>query len=673
MVKVRVQKPGQIIVNFPNNVKVVTTKEQLSSISDYFKSMFERNFEESLKDEINIKSWNDDLKAQDFETIKQILLCQEVDLEIKDIYRVYVIMEYLGMLNLWDSWKDTIFERIKTNDCHTPEETVSLWNLYTQNAIPLNYILCNNQEKWLEDMKEVMNMYMLIKFHYLANINRFINIFRVNEQINKNSFSRSELLDLERVIESEDNPKLISPYHNMKYIEDTVAWKAKDVFLKRLNDVLKNPEQIPWDKGVLLAGGALIGCIQQEKGVEKGSDIDLWIYGSKYRETKEALSAIIKYIQNNYTNPVFVINKSVITIIAHDMPHNIQIVYTTYEFPEDVVSRFDLDYLHCYYNGTDVYSSPECLTAWITGITSVGYMANIQQNRFTKALYKGFSINTIPEGIDSEKALEDIREYKNLKYYIPHKDADWENTALIAESIFRGKSCKGEEILNNFTYQPIGLNFENYEVEIKIQENKDISEHDFSIYDISNLNSMFTRLNFNQGLLLHTPTIPFYIQNVKSQSVVTGNYKSKDYQIYALLNTREHGEFIEKMQEMTHNIRESTKKYMLDNYGKVCKVGINNINFLKPVYVGRGAHSKTDFYLNIRFMNLSCLFNKYDNKITEKSAYNVKRKGSFDIYISGILKNVNDSFFIDKTLFRGRVQPFMHSTSSYTFQNNEDI
>jgi len=105
-------------------------------------------------------------------------------------------------------------------------------------------------------------------------------------------------------------------------------------------------------KNCVIAGGFVASLVdsQVNKNFTINSDIDVFVYGS-LEERKTAVNEILKVVKNNHLDYIYGSyskgKSPVITIFSRNMLEPIQIIVTTKNSREDILSEFDLSVSQC--------------------------------------------------------------------------------------------------------------------------------------------------------------------------------------------------------------------------------------------------------------------------------------------------------------------------------------
>lgn len=146
------------------------------------------------------------------------------------------------------------------------------------------------------------------------------------------------------------------------------------------NNIIK--QDFDWDK-IFCSGGVIATLFRLNKRLDN-SDIDLWIFD------KEALIRTLNYFYiPNET--LFVVRKNVITVIRGNI--NIQLIYIPDDNMTNIVLKFDLPYVKCYYDGSELCTSEECIVSWATKtLYNYKYQHN-SHSRLYKSYLKGYHLD----------------------------------------------------------------------------------------------------------------------------------------------------------------------------------------------------------------------------------------------------------------------------------------
>ena len=141
------------------------------------------------------------------------------------------------------------------------------------------------------------------------------------------------------------------------------------------------------DKNIVISGGAVLASLLKKPLATNNSDIDFWIYGDNGKET---LKYLIRHIEDKFDIPIlYGVRGSVITLCIPDYKRNIQIIFTNMAIPYDIISKYDMDYCECFYDGNSIYVTARCAKSLQTQcIDATGLLT---YPRIYKGYKKGFA------------------------------------------------------------------------------------------------------------------------------------------------------------------------------------------------------------------------------------------------------------------------------------------
>jgi hypothetical protein len=113
---------------------------------------------------------------------------------------------------------------------------------------------------------------------------------------------------------------------------------------------------------VIFAGGGVLNIIDKFFDIDShlDHDIDLFLYGSVEIQ-KEKFLKLISSLSELYPDLKFYVKnfgKQVIDIHLGENKRKIQVIFTNFMSPDEIIESFDYDCCKIYYNGNDVYISP---------------------------------------------------------------------------------------------------------------------------------------------------------------------------------------------------------------------------------------------------------------------------------------------------------------------------
>jgi len=147
-------------------------------------------------------------------------------------------------------------------------------------------------------------------------------------------------------------------------------------------------KHIPFQNNNLIySGGSLYDAITNSNNINNYVDIDIFaLSGSDKMET---LKYILNSLINDKHNCYVTATGDVYYIFVENVPRLIQIIFTNYNSPQEIINNFDSSYVKSYYNGTTVFSSLLCVNGLMQN--SSYYYPNKLLRTF-KILHRGLKI-----------------------------------------------------------------------------------------------------------------------------------------------------------------------------------------------------------------------------------------------------------------------------------------
>jgi hypothetical protein len=139
----------------------------------------------------------------------------------------------------------------------------------------------------------------------------------------------------------------------------------------------------------IIAGGFIHDLFSSQKRTP--NDIDIFI------KHEDGFKEILDYFHRNQSLGSIKINifPSMIEIEPENFSYRFQLINVLGLSNLDIINRFDMDFVKCYFDGTNIRVSPCCLTAWATTfISNTHPIQKLKVNRIEKALNKGYSFST---------------------------------------------------------------------------------------------------------------------------------------------------------------------------------------------------------------------------------------------------------------------------------------
>ena len=137
---------------------------------------------------------------------------------------------------------------------------------------------------------------------------------------------------------------------------------------------------------VIIAGGNPANHIfgRSMETINECEDIDLWIIGLNSNVRKQALAACLEWISTHLGRCLYTVKYSCITITSAEiykarMP-NIQVIYTNYINPAQLIASFDLPMIQCFFDGRQFFGTYELIQGRLTNNYKIS-ATNIDNNR----------------------------------------------------------------------------------------------------------------------------------------------------------------------------------------------------------------------------------------------------------------------------------------------------
>ncbi len=179
-----------------------------------------------------------------------------------------------------------------------------------------------------------------------------------------------------------DSTYQINPIDNLSQIISTNTW-GLDKFI--------NFE----DSNIIFSGGLLFECIRKPNDkfdTNSLFDIDLFLFGNKDNKIS-TYNKIIKNLSDAGLEIILGFNRSVVYIFVKDIPRIIQLVFTDFDTPEQIIDSFDFVHLQSYWNGSNLYTKSNAFTHIENLTTDINYRPCI--NRYIKYDLRGINLDNI--------------------------------------------------------------------------------------------------------------------------------------------------------------------------------------------------------------------------------------------------------------------------------------
>ncbi len=150
---------------------------------------------------------------------------------------------------------------------------------------------------------------------------------------------------------------------------------------------------IPFEESnIIFSGGLLYECMRDVDPSDKLYDIDLFLFGDKDKKIS-TYNKLISNLSSAKIEYVIGYNRSVVYIILRDIPRIIQLVFTEFENPSQVIDSFDFVHLQSYYDGSNLYINSDTVEHISNETTDIKYRPSI--SRYIKYDLRGVKLDNI--------------------------------------------------------------------------------------------------------------------------------------------------------------------------------------------------------------------------------------------------------------------------------------
>lgn len=232
-----------------------------------------------------------------------------------------------------------------------------------------------------------------LPFEILENIFNFLNnedlltLIKSDENI-KNFL----LLKIFRYKKLDINPKYLTYniYKEIKNIDKNIC--NYKMFEERWNiftfNILKD---IDWED-IIVAGGSMNIILNEENKIEdnKNSDIDIFIYGNDLKKKIRKFIYLLHYFDKLKLQIKYIHRDNIIELLIKNY-RKIQIIFTFFENPNDIIYSFDLSHVQIFYDGKNIYATHLGFNSLINK-KSVSLDTFLLKEREKKAKNRGYKI-----------------------------------------------------------------------------------------------------------------------------------------------------------------------------------------------------------------------------------------------------------------------------------------
>ncbi len=176
---------------------------------------------------------------------------------------------------------------------------------------------------------------------------------------------------------------------------------------------------IPFEESnIIFSGGLLYECVRDTEPSDKLFDIDLFLFGDKDKKIS-TYNKLISNLTNAKIEYVVGYNRSVVYIILRDIPRIIQLIFTEFETPGQVIDSFDFVHLQSYYDGSNLFTNNKTVEHISNETTDINYRPSI--SRYIKYDSRGVKLDNI-----LYQEYDFVFGKMQYRKYLKNKEQTWE-------------------------------------------------------------------------------------------------------------------------------------------------------------------------------------------------------------------------------------------------------
>lgn len=150
---------------------------------------------------------------------------------------------------------------------------------------------------------------------------------------------------------------------------------------------------VPFEESnIIFSGGLLYECVRDVDPSDKLFDIDLFLFGDKEKKIT-TYNKLISNLKIAGIEHIVGYNRSVVYIILKDIPRIIQLIFTEFENPSQIIDSFDFVHLQSYYDGSNIYINSNAVEHITNETTGINYRPSI--SRYIKYDLRGIKLDNI--------------------------------------------------------------------------------------------------------------------------------------------------------------------------------------------------------------------------------------------------------------------------------------
>lgn len=190
----------------------------------------------------------------------------------------------------------------------------------------------------------------------------------------------------------------------IRTFSELLPWLRDRNILQTLSELTGLPEEffLILPKNVCLSGGILVRALQREiQPLPSYVDIDLWYMNGPLSQGEWKFQDVCASILEYVPDAIYQVRGSIANFVHPDHPR-IQLINSPFEYVENVINHFDLDYVKFAYCDSTFYFNSQAVAALHTGKTKLTKTQPLKNARIMKATTLGYKISGVTDKMIEE-------------------------------------------------------------------------------------------------------------------------------------------------------------------------------------------------------------------------------------------------------------------------------
>lgn len=407
-------------------------KDIISKKSEYFRSMFNKNFQESTELEVTDKYIG--LEKRHFDLVFDYLYGIELKLNeysYTDLYCIYTIASRFVVESLTETIQKFITTQL-SEGMNMYDEINDNFDLFLERIIFYYLLLENTPNKrfvytllsacknfvneMTDEENEKMNKYIefnqamkkiLTPETYLEFASNWRQNITMENILNNKKVGECMMLDVFEFGNATYQAGIpsVTRFANPTLIRQSplemgdLVFRDRDSFMKDFVDTFSFgvPRLITkyWEN-IIISGGSVARSVNTalvQRQSPPSSDVDIFVFGKTLEDRKATCEYLVNEVfEKNFPGKCwYTIKRAVMTVTVVGIPRQFQIICTSAQTGYQIMNNFDLTHVQFYYQDGRVLATPDAILSHIY-MTTMIKKNSIFASRVYKSLVDGFKM-----------------------------------------------------------------------------------------------------------------------------------------------------------------------------------------------------------------------------------------------------------------------------------------